>query len=113
MTRAVISYGPVAVQDTGNYVDMTAELGGVWLPNPVLTASGCAASGRELDQFFDVTKIGAVVTKSIMLLPRSGRPTPRMAETPSMASSSTTSPGCATVASERWCPSPALAPTST
>jgi dihydroorotate dehydrogenase (NAD+) catalytic subunit len=83
MTRAVISYGPVAVQDTGNYVDMTAELGGVWLPNPVLTASGCAASGRELDQFFDVTKIGAVVTKSIMLLPRSGRPTPRMAETPS------------------------------
>ena len=53
------------------------------LPNPVLTASGCAAAGRELDQFFDVAELGAVVTKSIMPDPRSGRPTPRMAETPS------------------------------
>ena len=49
----------------------------------MLTASGCAAAGRELDQFFDITEIGAVVTKSIMLNARSGRPTPRMAETPS------------------------------
>ena len=49
----------------------------------MLTASGCAAAGRELAQFFDVATLGAVVTKSIMLRPRSGRPTPRMAETPS------------------------------
>jgi dihydroorotate dehydrogenase (NAD+) catalytic subunit len=35
------------------------------------------------EQFFDVAALGAVVTKSIMLEPRSGRPTPRMAETPS------------------------------
>jgi dihydroorotate dehydrogenase (NAD+) catalytic subunit len=62
---------------------MTARLGPVTLPNPVLTASGCSAAGRELDQFFDVTQLGAVVTKSIMMRPRSGRPTPRMAETPS------------------------------
>ncbi|MFT6564354.1 MAG: dihydroorotate dehydrogenase (NAD+) catalytic subunit [Actinomycetes bacterium] len=47
-----------------------------------MTASGCAAAGRELDRFFDITEIGAVVTKSIMLAPRSGRATPRMAETP-------------------------------
>jgi len=64
-------------------VDMSTSLGPVALPAPVLTASGCAAAGRELDQFFDVTEIGAVVTKSIMLKPRSGRPTPRMSETPS------------------------------
>jgi dihydroorotate dehydrogenase (NAD+) catalytic subunit len=64
-------------------VDLTTRLGGLTLPNPVLTASGCAAAGRELHQFFDVSDIGAVVTKSIMLRPRSGRPTPRMAETPS------------------------------
>ena len=63
--------------------DMTARLGPLELPNPVLTASGCAAAGRELHQFFDVATLGAVVTKSIMLAPRSGRPTPRMAETPS------------------------------
>jgi dihydroorotate dehydrogenase (NAD+) catalytic subunit len=63
--------------------DLRARLGQAELPNPILTASGCASSGRELAQFFDVSKIGAVVTKSVMLAPRAGRPTPRMAETPS------------------------------
>jgi dihydroorotate dehydrogenase (NAD+) catalytic subunit len=64
-------------------VDLTTRLADATLPNPVMTASGCAAAGRELGQFFDVAELGAVVTKSIMLDPRSGRPTPRMAETPS------------------------------
>ena len=64
-------------------VDMTTSIGALVLPSPVMTASGCAASGRELDQFVDVTRLGAVVTKSVMLRPRSGRPTPRMSETPS------------------------------
>ena len=64
-------------------VDLRGRLAHVELPNPILTASGCAGAGRELAQFFDVAKIGAVVTKSVMLAPRSGRPTPRMAETPS------------------------------
>jgi dihydroorotate dehydrogenase (NAD+) catalytic subunit len=63
--------------------DLRARLGHIELPNPILTASGCAGSGRELAQFFDVSKIGAIVTKSVMLAPRAGRPTPRMAETPS------------------------------
>jgi dihydroorotate dehydrogenase (NAD+) catalytic subunit len=64
-------------------VDMTTELGRLVVPNPVFTASGCAAAGRELAAFNDLTAIGGVVTKSIQLAPRSGRPTPRMAETPS------------------------------
>ncbi|MQA86883.1 MAG: dihydroorotate dehydrogenase [Streptosporangiales bacterium] len=64
-------------------VDMRTRLGWIELPNPILTASGCAASGREIAQFFDIARLGAVVTKSIMLAPRAGRPTPRMAETPS------------------------------
>ncbi|MEN9711293.1 MAG: hypothetical protein RL441_1285 [Actinomycetota bacterium] len=64
-------------------VNMTTSLGNLQLSSPVLTASGCAAAGKELDQFFDITDIGGIVTKSIMLEPRSGRPTPRMAETPS------------------------------
>jgi dihydroorotate dehydrogenase (NAD+) catalytic subunit len=63
--------------------DMRTELAGVELPNPVLTASGCAAYGRELDRFFDITRLGALVTKSVMLNARAGRPTPRMVETPS------------------------------
>jgi dihydroorotate dehydrogenase (NAD+) catalytic subunit len=64
-------------------VDLSTVLADAHLENPVMTASGCAAAGRELHQFFDVASIGAVVTKSIMRDPRSGRPTPRMAETPS------------------------------
>jgi dihydroorotate dehydrogenase (NAD+) catalytic subunit len=64
-------------------VDMATTLGRFELPNPVLTASGCAAAGHELGQFFDVAALGGVVTKSIMMQPRSGRATPRMAETPS------------------------------
>ena len=63
--------------------DLRARLGQAELPNPILTASGCAGAGRELAQFLDVSKIGAIVTKSVMLAPRAGRPTPRMAETPS------------------------------
>jgi len=60
-----------------------ASLGSAQLPNPILTASGCAGSGKELSQFFPLTELGAIVTKSIMIKPRSGRATPRMAETPS------------------------------
>jgi dihydroorotate dehydrogenase (NAD+) catalytic subunit len=64
-------------------VDMSTWLGSLELPDPVLTASGCAANGRELEPFVDLAKIGAVVTKSVMVRPRAGRATPRMAETPS------------------------------
>lgn len=84
MTRAVITREPR--RDTSldrPDFDMSASLGGVTLPDAVLTASGCAAAGRELEPFLDLARIGAVVTKSVMLAPRSGRPTPRMAETPS------------------------------
>ena len=63
--------------------DLRARLGHVDLPSPVLTAAGCAGTGRELAQFIDVAKVGAIVTKSIMIEPRAGRPTPRTAETPS------------------------------
>jgi dihydroorotate dehydrogenase (NAD+) catalytic subunit len=63
--------------------DLRTRLGNVELPNPILTASGCASSGRELAQFIDVSRVGAIVTKSVMLAPRAGRPTPRMAETSS------------------------------
>ncbi len=64
-------------------VDLTTVLADARLTNPVMTASGCAAAGQELHQFFDVAELGAVVTKSIMRDPRAGRPTPRMVETPS------------------------------
>lgn len=64
-------------------VDVSTTLGSAWFPSPIFTASGCASSGKELAQFFALKDIGAVVTKSVMTKPRHGRPTPRMAETPS------------------------------
>ncbi|WP_295702582.1 dihydroorotate dehydrogenase [Lapillicoccus sp.] len=64
-------------------VDMSVTLAEAHLPNPLMTASGCAANGKELSRFFDVAGLGAFVTKSVMSAPRSGRGTPRMAETPS------------------------------
>ena len=67
----------------GSSATMVTSLAGVAMPNPVLTASGCAAAGRELAPYLDPAGLGAVVTKSVMLRPRSGRAAPRMAETPS------------------------------
>ena len=63
--------------------DFSTTLGNSWYQTPIFTASGCASSGKELSQFFSLRDIGAVVTKSVMTKPRHGRPTPRMAETPS------------------------------
>jgi dihydroorotate dehydrogenase (NAD+) catalytic subunit len=63
--------------------DFRTRFGNRYFPNPIFTASGCAGSGKELSNFFDLKELGAIVTKSIAVRPRSGRATPRMAETPS------------------------------
>ena len=83
MTRAIIGFGGGDASAPAPRANMSTDLAGVELPSPILTASGCAASGKELDSYFDITAIGGIITKSIMLKPRAGRPTPRMAETPS------------------------------
>jgi dihydroorotate dehydrogenase (NAD+) catalytic subunit len=62
---------------------LETRLGPLELPNPVLSAAGCGGTGRELAQFFDLNRLGAFVTTSVMTQPRAGRPTPRMTETPS------------------------------
>ncbi len=67
----------------GAKVDLTTVLGPITIPNPVLTASGCAANGAELHRLFDISSLGAFVTKTVLADPRSGRGTPRMAETAS------------------------------
>ncbi|QBI53835.1 dihydroorotate dehydrogenase [Streptomonospora litoralis] len=63
--------------------DLRTRLGALELANPVMAAAGCAGTGRELARFYDIARLGAVATKSVMLQPRAGRPAPRMAETPS------------------------------
>jgi dihydroorotate dehydrogenase (NAD+) catalytic subunit len=64
-------------------VDLSVDLAGIRLRTPVVSASGCFASGKEASEFFDLRTMGAVVVKSMTIQPWAGKPTPRMAETPS------------------------------
>jgi dihydroorotate dehydrogenase (NAD+) catalytic subunit len=62
---------------------MIMELAGIKLKNPVLVASGTFGNGREYNDYLDLNQLGAIITKSVTLLPREGNPAPRIAETPS------------------------------
>ncbi len=61
--------------------DLKVKLGSIELRTPIMTASGCCGYGEELARAFGLSKLGALVTKSITLEPRPGHPTPRTAET--------------------------------
>jgi dihydroorotate dehydrogenase (NAD+) catalytic subunit len=63
--------------------DLKVKLGSVELKNPIMTASGCCGYGEELASAFPLSRLGALVTKSITLEPRLGHPSPRTAETAS------------------------------
>ena len=58
------------------------ELAGIKLKNPVMVASGTFGNGREYSDYIDLNKLGAIITKSVTLLPREGNPAPRIVETP-------------------------------
>jgi dihydroorotate dehydrogenase (NAD+) catalytic subunit len=59
-------------------VDLTARLGRLLLPNPVMTASGTAGHGAELASYLDLGALGAVVVKSLSPEPWAGNPPPRV-----------------------------------
>ena len=63
--------------------DLTTLLFGRKLKNPITCASGTFGSGIEYSEAVDLNKIGAITTKGVSVLPWSGNPTPRVAETPS------------------------------
>lgn len=62
-------------------VDMSTRVGSVEFPNPVMTASGTAGYGPELARAFDLSTIGAVVTKSLAHFEWRGNPPLRVHET--------------------------------
>ncbi|HYF44883.1 MAG TPA: dihydroorotate dehydrogenase [Acidimicrobiales bacterium] len=62
--------------------DLTTTVGSVTLPNPVMTASGTAGHGTELAAFQDLSRLGAVVVKSLAAGPWAGNPPPRVREAP-------------------------------
>lgn len=63
--------------------NLSVNLAGVELKNPVMTASGTFGSGLEYSEFVDLNKLGAVVTKGVANVPWPGNPTVRIAETAS------------------------------
>ncbi len=64
-------------------VDLSVDLAGVRLNSAVTTASGCFGSGKEMSAFVDLSRLGAVVCKTVTLEARRGIDPPRGAETPS------------------------------
>ncbi|MFW5651082.1 MAG: dihydroorotate dehydrogenase [Acetivibrio ethanolgignens] len=62
-------------------MNMSVNIAGVELKNPVMTASGTFGSGAEYSEFVDLNRLGAVVTKGVANSPWPGNPTPRIAET--------------------------------
>lgn len=61
-------------------VDLSVNLCGKTLKNPVIPASGTFGFGREFDELYDISVLGGVATKGLTLLPRAGNAVPRIAE---------------------------------
>lgn len=59
------------------------KIGNIELKNPVILASGCCGYGLEMEEFFSLDKVGAIVLKGLSLEERKGNPSPRICETPS------------------------------
>src|SRR5438552_11542772 len=62
--------------------DLSITLGPLKLKNPVMTASGTFGFGSEWADFYDLSRLGAIMVKAVTVKPRAGNPMPRMVETP-------------------------------
>jgi dihydroorotate dehydrogenase (NAD+) catalytic subunit len=62
--------------------NLTVDIGGLKLRNPVMTASGTFGYGEEYAPYLDLNQLGAIVVKGLSLEPRMGNPPPRIMETP-------------------------------
>lgn len=63
--------------------DLSLNLCGVKLKNPVIAASGTFGFGREFDELYDIGLLGGISVKGLSLKPRTGNPPSRIAQTPS------------------------------
>ena len=64
-----------------NQPDLSVEIAGITLKNPVMSASGCYGYGKEYAAFYDNKQLGALVVKGTTLEPREGNSPPRIVET--------------------------------
>ena len=63
-------------------VNLSVKIGKLKLSNPILVASGTFGYGEEFGDLIDLSKLGAIVTKTIKLKSHQGNPMPRTIETP-------------------------------
>ncbi len=63
-------------------VNLSVDLCGLRLDNPVIPASGCFGYGKEFAEYYDINILGSFSFKGTTLEPRFGNPTPRVAEAP-------------------------------
>ena len=63
-------------------VNMSVNLAGMTMKNPIVVASGTFGFGREYSQFYDLSELGGICAKGLTLHRREGNPAPRIAETP-------------------------------
>src|SRR5512139_2988354 len=63
--------------------DLSVEIAGIRLKNPVLTASGTFGYGEDYQDIVDLNELGGVIVKGVSLRPIAGNPPPRIWETPS------------------------------
>lgn len=63
-------------------IDLSVDLAGVKLKNPIVMASGTFGFGREYGEFYSLSELGGICVKGLTPLPRAGNPSPRIAETP-------------------------------
>jgi len=64
-------------------MNTSINFAGIKMKNPVTVSSGTCGYGRELSEFFDLSKLGAIITKGTFLKARDGNPPSRICETPS------------------------------
>ena len=66
-----------------NTLDTRVQIGrGLYIKNPVMTASGTYGYGLEYEDFVELQRLGGIMVKGTTLHARQGNPYPRMAETP-------------------------------
>ena len=63
-------------------VDLTTRVGSLVLPNPIMTAAGTSGHGAELAAYFDLSRLGAIVVKSLSAEPWPGNAAPRLLPVP-------------------------------
>src|SRR2546422_26633 len=79
--KAAVEFAIRSPQSAMDMIDLSTEVAGIHLKNPVLTASGTFGYGEEFSQMIDLNQLGGFVVKGLSLEPMQGASQPRLHET--------------------------------